>query len=77
GWAAMYEEANRSIFGPVTMNCAAPDDGNMNVLAKIGTHAQKERWLRPIVEGRARSGFVMTEPAPGAGSDPSMMLTRA
>lgn len=77
GWAAMYEEANRSIFGPACMNCAAPDDGNMNLLAKIGTPAQKERWLRPIVEGRVRSAFVMTEPHPGSGSDPGMMLTRA
>src|SRR5262245_36839972 len=44
GWAAMYEEANRSIFGPVCFNCAAPDDGNMNMLARIGTEAQKEKW---------------------------------
>ena len=77
GWAAMYEEANRSIFGPVCLNCSAPDDGNMNLLAKIGTPAQKEKWLRPIVEGQVRSAFVMTEPHPGAGSDPGMMLTRA
>ena len=77
GWAAMYEEANRSIFGPVALNCAAPDDGNMNLLAKVGTPAQKDRWLRPIVEGRVRSSFVMTEPAPGSGSDPGMMRTRA
>ncbi len=77
GWAAMYEEANRSIFGPVCFNCSAPDDGNMNLLAKIGTPEQKEKWLRPIVEGRARSAFVMTEPSPGSGSDPGMMLTRA
>ena len=66
GWAAMYEEANRSIFGPVCFNCAAPDDGNMNVLARVGTPAQKEKWLRPIVEGRVRSAFAMTEPAPCA-----------
>jgi acyl-CoA dehydrogenase len=77
GWAAMYEEANRSIFGPVALNCAAPDDGNMNLLAKTGTPEQKDKWLRPIVEGSARSSFVMTEPHPGSGSDPSMMLTRA
>ncbi|MGL5116442.1 MAG: acyl-CoA dehydrogenase family protein, partial [Beijerinckiaceae bacterium] len=44
GQAAMYEEANRSIFGPVCLNCAAPDDGNMRVLAQVGTPAQKERW---------------------------------
>src|SRR5258705_10340667 len=65
GWAAMYEEANRSIFGPVTFNCAAPDDGNMNVLARLATPRQKEKWLRPIVEGRVRSSFAMTEQAPG------------
>jgi acyl-CoA dehydrogenase len=77
GWAALYEEANRSIFGPVVLNCAAPDDGNMSVLAKVATSAQKERWLRPIVAGQVRSAFAMTEPAPGAGSDPGMMLTKA
>ncbi len=75
--AAMYEEANRSIFGPVVFNCAAPDDGNMSVLAKVATPQQKERWLRPIVEGRVRSAFAMTEPAPGGGSDPAMIKTRA
>src|SRR5258708_5038132 len=61
GWAAMYEEANRSIFGPVCFNASAPDDGNMNLLAKVGTPAQKEKWLRPIVEGTVRSAFAMTE----------------
>jgi acyl-CoA dehydrogenase len=77
GWAAMYEEANRSIFGPVALNCAAPDDGNMNLLAKVGTRAQKDKWLKPIVDGAVRSSFAMTEPAPGGGSDPSMIRTRA
>jgi len=76
-WAVMYEEAARSIFGPLAFNCMAPDDGNMNVLSKIGTPAQKQKWLRPIVEGRVRSSFAMTEPAPGGGSDPSMIRTRA
>jgi acyl-CoA dehydrogenase len=76
-WAAMYEEANRSIFGPVVLNCAAPDDGNMNILAKVGTPAQKARWLKPIVEGRVRSAFAMTEPHPGGGSDPGMIQTIA
>jgi acyl-CoA dehydrogenase len=55
----------------------APDDGNMNLLARAGTPAQKERWLRPIVEGKVRSSFAMTEPAPGGGSDPGMIRTRA
>jgi len=76
-WAAIYEEAARSIFGPLAIHCMAPDDGNMNVLARTGTPEQKERWLRPIVEGKVRSSFVMTEPHPGSGSDPGMMLTRA
>lgn len=75
--AVMYEEANRSIFGPVAFNCAAPDDGNMDVLARIATPAQQAEWLAPIVEGRVRSAFVMTEPAPGGGSDPGMIRTRA
>ncbi|OGA39140.1 MAG: acyl-CoA dehydrogenase [Betaproteobacteria bacterium RIFCSPLOWO2_12_FULL_68_19] len=77
GMAACYEEANYSIFGPVTFNCAAPDDGDMIVLNKIGTEEQKKRWLQPIIDGKVRSAIVMTEPAPGAGSDPAMMLTTA
>ena len=55
----------------------APDDGNMNLLKLVGTPAQKEKWLRPIVEGKVRSAFAMTEPAPGSGSDPAMIRTRA
>lgn len=78
GMAALYEEMNRSIFGPVCFNAAAPDDGNMMLLAKVGTEAQKDRWLDPIADGSVRSSFAMTEPAPGSGSDPAgMMLTRA
>jgi acyl-CoA dehydrogenase len=75
--AIFYEEANRSIFGPVALHCAAPDDGNMTALEKIGTDAQKAKWLQPIVNGEVRSAFAMTEPHPGAGSDPAMMLTTA
>ncbi|RWN62589.1 acyl-CoA dehydrogenase family protein [Mesorhizobium sp.] len=75
--AVCYEEMNRSIFGPVVFNSAAPDDGNMMVLEALGTPAQKEKWLKPIVEGKVRSAFAMTEPHPGGGSDPSMILTRA
>ena len=76
--AACYEEMNRSIFGPACFNCQAPDDGNMILLNKVGTEEQKARWLQPIVDGRVRSSFAMTEPAPGAGSDPAgMMLTKA
>lgn len=77
GMTACYEEMNRSIFGPVCFNAAAPDDGNMILLNKVGTPAQKERWLQPIIDGKVRSAFVMTEPAPGGGSDPTMIRTRA
>ncbi len=77
GQAVMYEEANRSIFGPVCFNCSAPDDGNMRVLNQVATEAQKERWLQPIVDGKVRAAFAMTEPHPGGGSDPSMIRTRA
>ena len=73
GMAVCYEAMNRSIFGPVVFNSAAPDDGNMMVLEKVGTPAQKERWLQPIVDGKVRSAFAMTEPQPGGGSDPSMI----
>ena len=77
GMAACYEEMNYALFGPVVFNCAAPDDGNMMVLNKVATPEQKARWMMPIVEGKVRSSIVMTEPAPGAGSDPTMMLTTA
>lgn len=74
GMAACYEEMSRSIFGPAVFNCAPPDDGNMILLAKVGTPEQKRRWLEPIVAGAVRSAFVMTEPAPGSGSDPAGMM---
>ncbi|MEI4234974.1 acyl-CoA dehydrogenase family protein [Roseovarius sp. D22-M7] len=77
GMAVCYEEMNRSIFGPVVFNAAAPDDGNMMLLEKAGTQDQKRRWLDPIVRGDVRSSFAMTEPNPGGGSDPGMMLTTA
>ena len=77
GMAVCYEAMNRSIFGPVVFNSAAPDDGNMMVLEALGTEAQKRRWLDPIVRGEVRSAFVMTEPHPGGGSDPGMMQTTA
>ncbi|MDH4180872.1 MAG: acyl-CoA dehydrogenase family protein [Betaproteobacteria bacterium] len=77
GLAACYEAMNESIFGPACFNCAAPDDGNMQLLAKVATPAQQERFLAPVVAGRARSAFAMTEPHPGSGSDPAMTLTTA
>ncbi|MEO1328579.1 MAG: acyl-CoA dehydrogenase family protein [Pseudomonadota bacterium] len=75
--AASYEEMNRSLFGPVCFNAAAPDDGNMRLLAQVGTPEQQDWWLKPVIAGEVRSAFAMTEPHPGSGSDPSMMQTRA
>ncbi len=75
--AAFYETANHSIFGPSIFNCAAPDDGNMRLLAQVGRPDQVERWLMPIVRGEVNSSFVMTEPHPGGGSDPGMIRTTA
>ena len=72
--AAFYEELGRSRFGPVACNCGAPDDGNMVVLQKVATPEQQEKWLLPIVRGEVRSSIVMTEPAPGSGSDPAGMM---
>ena len=77
GMAACYEEMARSPFGPVVFNCAAPDDGTMICLNKVLQEEQKDRWLQPIVDGTVRSAFAMTEPMPGAGSDPSAMRTTA
>ncbi len=75
--APCYEEMNRSIFGPVCFNASAPDDGNMRVLSQVARPDQKEKWLAPIASGDVRSSFIMTEPMPGAGSDPSAMRTKA
>lgn len=77
GMAALYEEAARSPFGPLAFNCAPPDDGNMIVLNKLLSPAQKTRWLQPIIDGKVRSAFAMTEPDGGCGSDPSLTYTRA
>ncbi len=74
--APCYEEMNRSIFGPVVFNAAAPDDGNMRVLEQVATEAQKRVWLQPIVDGAVQSAFAMTEPD-GCGSDPSLTYTTA
>ena len=75
--AIVFEEAGYSPLGAVAMNLAAPDEGNMHLLETVATPAQKERWLRPLASAAIRSCFCMTEPAPGAGSDPSMLATKA
>jgi acyl-CoA dehydrogenase len=75
--AVVFEEAGYSPLGPVALNIHAPDEGNIHLMEVVATPAQRERWLRPLVEGRTRSCFCMTEPPPGAGSDPGMLQTTA
>ncbi|AQQ03846.1 acyl-CoA dehydrogenase [Roseibium algicola] len=74
--AIAFEASGLSPLGPTAMHCAAPDEGNMNLLHKVATEAQKQRWLKPFAAGEFRSCFSMTEPW-GAGSDPSEMKTKA
>lgn len=77
GRAIAFEEAGYSPLGPVAMNCAAPDEGNMHLLEAVATPAHKARFLAPLAAGTLRSCFCMTEPPPGAGSDPSMLVSTA
>lgn len=82
GWshlqkAVAFEEAGYSALGPIALNIHAPDEGNIHLLDAVANDVQKERWLRKLVAGEIRSCFAMTEPAPGAGSDPSMLQTTA
>jgi acyl-CoA dehydrogenase len=77
--AIVLQAAGHSPLGPVALNVSAPDEGNMFLLGKIANLEQRQRFLAPLIEGRARSAFFMTEPASsgGAGSDPSMIKTTA
>lgn len=77
GKAVVFEEAGYSVLGPLAMNISAPDEGNMHMMEVVATPAQKERWLRPLAAGETRSCFCMTEPPPGAGSDPAALSTTA
>ena len=75
--AVVFEEAGYSLLGPLALNVAAPDEGNIHLLESVADEAQKERYLRPLAAGEVRSCFAMTEPAPGAGSDPAALRTCA
>jgi len=75
--AAVFEEAGTSLFGPLALNIAAPDEGNVHLLDHVATTAQRDRFLAPLARGEVRSAFAMTEPAPGAGSDPRALRTTA
>jgi acyl-CoA dehydrogenase len=77
GKAILFEEAGYSLLGPLAFNISAPDEGNMHLMEVVATPAQKERWLRPLAAGTIRSCFCMTEPPPGAGSDPAALSTTA
>jgi acyl-CoA dehydrogenase len=74
--ATVQAEAGRSYYAPWVLNCMAPDEGNMHTLLGWCTDEQKERYLRPLCEGKVMSCFAMTEPEV-AGSDPTLMQTRA
>ncbi|MDR3538144.1 MAG: acyl-CoA dehydrogenase family protein [Acetobacteraceae bacterium] len=75
--AVVFEEAGYSLLGPVAMHIFAPDEGNMHLMEAVANAEQKDRWLRPLAAGKTRSCFCMTEPAPGAGSDPAALATTA
>jgi len=77
GMAVVFEAAGYSLLGPLALNIQAPDEGNTNLLNKVASAAQKERWLRPLVAGTIRTVFSMTEPDDGAGADPSLLKTTA
>lgn len=75
--APVFEAAGHSLFGPLALNIAAPDEGNVHLLSHVATAEQREQFLRPLVMGEQRSAFAMTEPPPGAGSDPTALRTAA
>jgi acyl-CoA dehydrogenase len=77
GMCALFREMGRSPVGAACFNCDAPDQGNMDLLLKAASPAIREQWLGPLARGEITSGFSMTEPAPGAGADPSNLKTVA
>lgn len=76
-WSPIFQEAGYSPIGPSVLNCMAPDEGNMHMLNMIASAKQKSEYLAPLAAGDVRSCFGMTEPHPGAGSDPDALRTIA
>ncbi len=74
--AVLFEAAGWSTLGPVALNCAAPDEANMYLLGRVASEEQVDQFLLPVIDGRSRSVFAMTEPG-GAGSDPNQLATEA
>jgi len=77
GMCALFREMGRSLLGAHVFNCDAPDQGNMDLLLKVATPEIRERYFGPLAKGETTSAFCMTEPAPGAGADPSNLRTTA
>ncbi len=77
GMCTLFREMGRSPFGAKVFNCDAPDQGNMDLLLAVGSEEVRDRYLRPLVAAEITSAFCMTEPAPGAGSDPANLRTAA
>ncbi len=77
GQAIVFEELGYSLLGALALNCAPPDGPNQVLLAALANSEQRDRYLTPLLSGVSRSCFAMTEPPPGAGSDPRMMRSRA
>lgn len=75
--AIVFEAAGYSVLGPIALHCAAPDEGKVHLLELVANEEQKERYLRLLATAQVRSCFAMTEPHPGAGSDPGQLATRA
>src|SRR6266508_462387 len=75
--ARVFGAAGYARFGALSLNAAAPDEGNMHLLDRVAPGEHRERYIGPLVRAQVRSAFAMTEPAPGAGSDPSALQTHA
>lgn len=77
GQCLIFSELGYSPIAPYMFNCDAPDEGNMHLLSHVASDHQRKTLLAPLIAGETRSAFAMTEPPPGAGSDPSLLQTNA